>query len=315
MSKRNDMQAPFGVAPQPIPQPLLTPPSSPVLSLSSANAGWEGLMVRAFHQPMEYDHWLMESAPTISLVLFFGGAMRLEWLCPSSSWNAQDLRHGDANLCFNWEGPLELRWKTLSGGPMQTLHLHLSRNLILRTAEDLTGGDSAHLSLAKRIGFRDPLLTQLGIVLWHELKQESPAGKLYAQTAEQLLAVHLLRHYSSVGGKIKDPAYKLTEQQVRRVVDFIQSHLDQHLSLEILAQQIGFSPYHFARVFRQTLGESPHQCVMRHRITQAQRLLTEKDTPLAQVAMACGFTNQSHFTKTFKRYLGATPRVYRHRGS
>jgi len=183
----------------------------------------------------------------------------------------------------------------------------------MRTAEELVGGDPAHLALEKRMGFQDPLLTQLSLALWRELDQESPAGKLYAQTVAQLLAVHLLRQCSSVGGKIKDPSYKLTDQQVRQVMDFIHSHLNQDLSLEILAQQIGFSPYHFARVFRQTMGESPHQCVLRLRIECAQRLLAENDTPLAQVALACGFINQSHFTKTFKRYLGVTPCTYRRR--
>jgi AraC family transcriptional regulator len=298
-------------SPQLITQPLLTPPPSPLLARSSVNAGWEDLTVQAFHQPATYDQWRMECTPNLSLVLFFGGAMRLEWLCPSGSWNAQDVRHGDASLCFPWEGPHALRWKTLTGGPMQTLHLHVSRNLILRTAEELVGGDPAHLSLVKQIGFQDPLLTQLGLVLWHELEQESPAGKLYGQAAAQLLAVHLLRQYSSVGSKVKDPSYKLTDRQVRRVMDFIQAHLDQDLSLDILACQIGFSPYHFARLFRQTLGESPHQCVLRHRLTQAQHLLEAEKMPLAQVAMACGFHNQSHFTKTFKRYLGVTPRAYR----
>jgi len=159
------------------------------------------------------------------------------------------------------------------------------------------------------------LLTQIGIALWHELEQESPAGNLYAQTAAQLLAVHLVHQYSSVGGTIKDPSCKLTDQQVRRVEDYIQSHLDQELSLETLAQQIGFSPHYFARVFRQTTGESPHQYVLRHRIVHAQRLLTENKIPLAQVAFACGFVNQSHFSKTFKSYVGTTPRTYRYHDS
>jgi AraC family transcriptional regulator len=78
-----------------------------------------------------------------------------------------------------------------------------------------------------------------------------------------------------------------------------------------LAQQIGFSPYHFARLFRRTTGESPHQFVMRQRVEHAQRLLMQRDAPLAAVALACGFANQSHFTQSFKRQIGLTPRAYR----
>jgi AraC family transcriptional regulator len=83
------------------------------------------------------------------------------------------------------------------------------------------------------------------------------------------------------------------------------------LSLESLAQQTGFSPYHFARLFRQTTGESPHHFVLRQRIERAQCLLKQRDLPLAVVALESGFANQSHFTQVFKRHLGLTPRAYR----
>jgi AraC family transcriptional regulator len=123
--------------------------------------------------------------------------------------------------------------------------------------------------------------------------------------------MHLVRHYTSIGNNIKEPIRGLTPQQVKRVRDFVQAHLDQDLSLEDLAQQIGFSPYHFARLFRQSTGDSPHQFVLRQRVEQAQRLLTQKDLTLAQVAIESGFADQSHLTQVFKRYLGLTPRAYR----
>jgi len=85
----------------------------------------------------------------------------------------------------------------------------------------------------------------------------------------------------------------------------------ENLSLEMLAQQVGFSPYHFARLFRQTTGESPHQFVLRQRLVEATRLLKETDLPLAHVASEVGIPNQSHFTQAFKRRLGITPLVYR----
>jgi len=99
---------------------------------------------------------------------------------------------------------------------------------------------------------------------------------------------------------------------MRRVVDFVQAHLDQDLSLEALAQQTSFSPYYFARLFRQTTGESPHQFVLRQRIERARRLLKETDIPLAHVAIESGFANQSHLTRAFKQQYGLTPRAYRH---
>jgi AraC family transcriptional regulator len=165
--------------------------------------------------------------------------------------------------------------------------------------------------MEERCGFQDPLLAQVGFALWNELEQSSPTGKLYAQTAAQLLTVHLLRHYTTVGSGIKEPSQRLTDQQMRRVTDFIQAHLDQDLSLEALAQQTGFSPYYFARIFRQSTGESPHQFVLRQRVERAMHLLKQGNVPLAQVATESGFADQSHFTQVFKRHFGLTPRAYR----
>jgi AraC family transcriptional regulator len=187
----------------------------------------------------------------------------------------------------------------------------LSKDLLTRTAEEVAGCDPARVLLVARSGFQDPLLRQIGLALWRELEQPAPAGKLYAQGAAQVLTVHLLRHYSSLAGALGEPSHRLTTQQLNRVRDFIHAHLSQDLALATLAQQAGFSPYHFARLFRQTTGESPHEFVMRLRIEQAQRLLAQRDVPLAQVALACGFANQSHFTQAFKRQLGLTPRAYR----
>jgi AraC family transcriptional regulator len=205
----------------------------------------------------------------------------------------------------------ELRWKSLGSGAMQTLHLHLSKDLLVRAAEELADSDPAHLTLIGRTGFRDPLLTQIGFALWRELEQPDPAGKLYAQAAAQMLAVHLLRHYTTTPLAIKELSQGLTRQQIGRVTDFILAHLTQDISLEALAQQADFSPYHFARLFRQTTGESPHQFVLRQRVERAQHLLKATNMPLASIALESGFANQSHLTRIFKRHLGLTPRTYR----
>jgi AraC family transcriptional regulator len=107
----------------------------------------------------------------------------------------------------------------------------------------------------------------------------------------------------------------LTERQLQLLLEFIREHLNEPLSLEALAQQVGFSPYHFTRVFRQALGASPHQFVLRQRLERARQLLEQTDLPLAQVAVACGFAHQSHMTQVFAQRLGCTPRTYRRRGT
>lgn len=74
----------------------------------------------------------------------------------------------------------ELRWNGLSSEPTQTLRVHLSRDLVSRTAEEMGDHDPARLVLVERIGFQYPLLTQIGLAPRWELEQSAPAGKLYA---------------------------------------------------------------------------------------------------------------------------------------
>ncbi len=287
----------------------------PRLYLSSLEAGWEGLKAKAFHEPAEVESLMTPVRGDISLILFKGGTMRFGKRHLHGSWKELYLRERDMILRPDMGISYEVRWKCLSSTPTQTLHLHLSKELITRTAEDVTGYDSSRICLVERAGFQDTLLSQIGMVLWQELEGGTPIGKIYAQSAACLLAVHLLRHYTSLGKAIKEPSQLsqrgLTRQQIKRVIDFVEAHICQDLSLEDLALQTGFSPYHFARLFRQTTGESPHQFVLRQRIERAQRLLTEKDMSLVQAALECGFANQSHFTQVFKRHVGITPRAYR----
>ncbi|GCE07272.1 AraC family transcriptional regulator [Dictyobacter aurantiacus] len=285
--------------------------TAPLLYLSSEEAGWQGLVARAFHEPTQLEGWMAQDIPDISLVLFSGGTMHIEQRPINGPWKSQYIHQGELILQPATDIAHEIRWQGLVGAPTRTFHLQLSPRLLANTAAEVAAGDPAQLSLLAHSGFKDPLLTQICLTLWQELEQGSPTGNIYAQTASQLLAVHLLRHYTAKPPTIKEPTQGLTERQIGRVRDYVLAHLDQELSLEALARQVGFSPYHFARLFRQTTGESPHQFVLRQQVEQAQHLCEKSEMPLAQVALACGFSNQSHLTRVFKRYLGLTPRAFR----
>ena len=91
----------------------------------------------------------------------------------------------------------------------------------------------------------------------------------------------------------------------------MQAHLEGSINLSTIASATGLSPSHFARQFRTTLGVAPHQYLMRLRVERAKRLLSETDTPLVTIAFACGFANQEHLTRIFKRSCGITPAAYR----
>ena len=103
----------------------------------------------------------------------------------------------------------------------------------------------------------------------------------------------------------------LAPWQERRAKELIESRLASDLSGHELAQECGLSIAHFTRAFRQSVGESPHRWLMRRRIETAQRLLLDSDRNLAEIAVDCGFADQSHFTKVFKSMTGVPPGAFR----
>ena len=97
----------------------------------------------------------------------------------------------------------------------------------------------------------------------------------------------------------------------RRVHDYIAAHLDQKISNETLAEVAGLSTCHFARVFKQTEGMSPHRYVLECRVKRTQELLASTELRLSEIADAVGFSDQSHYTRCFREIIGVTPGEYR----
>jgi AraC family transcriptional regulator len=99
--------------------------------------------------------------------------------------------------------------------------------------------------------------------------------------------------------------------RLRRVVEYIEVHLDQAPTLAQLGAVAGMSPYHFARLFRRSTGMPPHRFVVRKRIASAITLLAASDLSVARIARTVGFRTPSHFTTVFRRVTGISPSAYR----
>jgi AraC-like DNA-binding protein len=108
---------------------------------------------------------------------------------------------------------------------------------------------------------------------------------------------------ASVGG--------LTPRALQRIREYIDGHLEENIELETLADTAGLSKWHFARAFKQSVGMPPHFYLIQRRLERAQKLLAETDLSLAQIALKSGFSDQSHFSRRFRMFLGVTPRSFR----
>jgi AraC family transcriptional regulator len=136
---------------------------------------------------------------------------------------------------------------------------------------------------------------------------------MYVETASLMLAAHIIRGYSESGVCKTGIAVSAKRDQlrIRRVLDFISDRLLEQITLAELAEVAGLSTFHFARIFRNSVGISPHRYLSRLRLENAMIEIATGKLPLAQIALNAGFSSQASFTRAFGRATGITPGEYR----
>jgi AraC family transcriptional regulator len=191
---------------------------------------------------------------------------------------------------------------------MEGLIINLKTDLLARNAAELLAVD--RVELLPYFQICDPLILQIALTLKADLKSSKPGGRLYAETMSTALAVHLVRQYSSHERKSVRYLGGLSPTQLKLVINYINDYLDRDLGLEELAAIAQLSTYHFCRSFKQSTGFSPHQYLIRQRVERAKLLLKDGKMEIRDVAIACGFTHQSHLNRHFKRLTGVTPKIF-----
>jgi AraC-like DNA-binding protein len=157
----------------------------------------------------------------------------------------------------------------------------------------------------------DPLLQHIALVLQAEFQAKTAGAHLYAELLADALAVHFLRRYAAASHGSCQSTGGLPPYKLRRVLSYIDEHLEQDLSLSRLGGIAQTSVAHFARLFRQATGSTPHHYVLLCRIEHAKRLLIKTDLSLSEVAQRVGFADQSHLTALFRTHAATTPKAYR----
>lgn len=192
------------------------------------------------------------------------------------------------------------------------LAVYLDPSLVLRAAaEDAPAAAGGGVEVIEKSSLDDPLVVHIGQALLAELEADAPGGRLYAESLANVLAVHLLRHYTAAGGDVRRFIGGLSAQRLRRVLAFIAENYERDLSLDDLAGEARMSTFHFAREFKRATGTTPHQHLIKFRVEHAKALLAEGEMPLAEVGLRSGFSHQSHFTRLFHKLTGTTPQSYR----
>jgi AraC family transcriptional regulator len=166
-------------------------------------------------------------------------------------------------------------------------------------------------SLHDKLNFQDAGLHMLVSLLITESEAGGPHGRLYADSLIHALATKFVHLGRATGDPVKSIKSGLPGHILRRVLERMNCEFSTDLSLATLAAESGYSRAHFLRMFRAAKGQTPHQYLLGLRLEKAVRLLKERSTPLIDVAVACGFSSHTHFTKTFRSRFGALPSHYR----
>jgi AraC family transcriptional regulator len=199
----------------------------------------------------------------------------------------------------------ELRWET----PIHHIAVAIHPSLLVNALEQ-----SAHessIELIEHWNLMDRHIMAVLLAMTADLEEGSPAGKLYGESLANALAVYLLRRYSA--RRLEPPVYRggLPGYRLKRVIEHIEEHLAADLSLRELAAVAGMSAHHFAEMFRRSTGRSPHQYVLLQRIERAKQLLRDPKRSVIDAGLDAGFSNQSHFCRVFRKFVGETPSTFR----
>jgi AraC family transcriptional regulator len=205
-------------------------------------------------------------------------------------------------------------WQSKDTQLQTTLLLYLRPHVFgIAAAEE----ELAHreVNLTPEIGFTDVHIFHIAQSLLHEMQEANVEGRVYADSLAIVLAMHVVRRSSPLKlARIERGG--IAPRKLKRAIEFIDHHISEEggrLALGDLAKEVGMSYFHFSRAFKQSMGSSPTQYIAERRVDRARKLLEETDQPIAEIALRAGFSSQSHFTTTFHKMAGVTPKTFRAR--
>jgi AraC family transcriptional regulator len=194
--------------------------------------------------------------------------------------------------------------------PFNTVRLNISQSALDALAHD-RGLRRVGGLRAPSLGYPDPVMHGLAQTLVAAMEQAGEATSLFADYIALAFHAHVLRTYGNVAVGPLSTRGGLAPWQFRRACDFIAANLDGDPSIADIAAECGLSSSYFAKAFKQATGAPPHAWLSMKRIERAKQLLRATKLELAEIALACGFVDQSHFSRTFLRSEGCSPGRWR----
>lgn len=274
-------------------------PKAPLLS--SDRTRWSGVHLEYHQQP---PHQVPENALNQSQIIIHTQRLSsplVEYM-PPQSLQFEQTERGDITIIpaqvNNWA-----IWKKECHFILLQFHSTIFEQY---ASEWISGSD---IELIPSFSRSDPLIYGIGWALKTELETNELEGSLYVDSLTTTLVNHLLRQYLTQKKIYPSTSQELSKRQLKQVIEYVDQHLDQNLTLATLAAIAHMSPSYFSALFKQSTGLAPHQYVIHCRINRAKQLLLQ-GVSVAEVALNLGFSHQSHFSRHFKRLVGVTPKAF-----
>ena len=277
--------------------------------LQSERIGWTSIYAAAYRHEGRTEEFETVRTPRQKLLVVTSGTGEFEvWL--KGKWRKVVRPAGWTSL-LPPERYRRLRWRSITP-TYETAQIYLPQSFFLAAADEYRRSgwphpqeplDSTELS--------DPVVTQVAAAIVAAVRSGAP--DLYAQTAAEFLALHLLRvenRWPSAKEDLRRTG-RVSDRRLGTVIEYMRANYMEQLSLEQLAREAGVSRHHFAHLFKMQMGTSPHQYLSETRLQAAALMLVNTDKTVLEVALACGYYGTAHLSSAFRRRFGQTPTGYR----
>jgi AraC family transcriptional regulator len=157
----------------------------------------------------------------------------------------------------------------------------------------------------------DAYLQNLLRIFIEESRQQLVGHDLICQSIATQVGAYILRHVQGNCPSPREGKHYSERKNIASAIDFMHENLSNSFTLDDLARVANLSPYHFLRVFKAEVGKTPFEYLQYLKIEKAKQYLQHRNKSITDVCFESGFTNISHFTRTFSRKVGVTPSAYR----
>jgi AraC family transcriptional regulator len=271
--------------------------------LSSGKLNWNKLNTLVLNSPPGETPYA--SGPLHNIILHFphNQCMMTERFLDGKT-QREEVHHGDVVVI-----PAHTIGRTVWDADNDSIMMLLDPTFVAHVAYEQIDPD--HVEIAPQFATPDPTIQQIGLQIKTELENPQIGNRLYIDSLATLLAVCLLRNYSTRKPQIQRSLGSLSKQQLMRTLTYINDNLSEDLSLGAIASQLNMSQSHFGTLFKGATGVSVYKYVIQRRMEIAKRLLARSKLSIVDVSLQVGFQSQNHFHNVFRRYTGVTPRSYR----